>query len=70
MSVIPLLEPLARIPASQGALSIIGIVISDNLTVGSEDILLQLNTELNQQDWLLAVAGCWKINAISSERAS
>lgn len=70
MSVIPLLEPLARIPASQGALSIIGIVISDNLTVGSEDILLQLNTELNQQHWLLAVAGRSKINAISAERAS
>lgn len=55
MSVIPLVEPPARIPASQGALSIIGIVISDHLTVGSEDILLQLNTELNQQHWLLAV---------------
>lgn len=65
MSVLPLLEPPAHIPASQGALSIIGIVISDNLTVGSEDILLQLNAELNQQHWLSAVAGHSKINAIS-----
>lgn len=63
-------EPLAHIPASQGALSIIWIVISDNLTVGSEDILPQLNTQLNQQHWLLAVAGRWKINAISAERDS
>lgn len=70
MSVIPLREPLAHIPASQGALSIIKIVISDNLTVGSEDIQLQLNAELNQQHWLLAVAGRSEINAISAERAS
>lgn len=43
------LEPHEHVPASQGALSIIWTVISDNLTASSEHVLLQLYTELNQQ---------------------
>ncbi len=42
-------EPLKHIPASQGVLSIIWIVISDNLTARSGHVPLQLHAELNQQ---------------------
>ena len=53
------LEPLKHIPASQGVLPIICHVISDDLTVSSEIVLLQLYTELNHQHQALP-----EINAI------
>lgn len=61
------LEPLAHIPVSQGVLSIIWIVISDNLTASSEHVFLQLYTDLNQQYPILTQADSSVINVTAKK---